>query len=100
MSPVNEKPAEVVKLLSQRAPFCGPSEPRGSARATLDGRLPSWLRGTVLRSAPMLDARSKWAPTHLFDGLALLFGLQVGGADVALTWSLLDSEVARAGRSG
>jgi carotenoid cleavage dioxygenase-like enzyme len=86
--------------VAMHSPFRGPAEPTGRARATWQGKLPDWLKGTVLRSAPMLGARTKWAPTHLFDGLSLLFGFDVGGPEVSLSWSLLRSDVARAAESG
>ncbi|WP_394833097.1 carotenoid oxygenase family protein [Pendulispora rubella] len=86
--------------LAKRAPFVGPSEDDGSARARVTGTLPEWLRGTLVRTAPMFGASLPWEPTHLFDAVALAYGIDVGGPEATLHWARIDSETARAARTG
>ncbi|WP_394843599.1 carotenoid oxygenase family protein [Pendulispora brunnea] len=86
--------------LAKRAPFVGPSEDDGYARARVTGTLPEWLRGTLVRTAPMFGASLPWEPAHFFDAVALVFGIDVGGPEMTLRWARLESEVARAARGG
>ena len=86
--------------LAKRAPFAGPSEDDGTARARVVGTLPEWLRGTLVRTAPMFGASLPWEPTHLFDALALAFAVDLGGPEMTLRWARIDSDTARAARNG
>src|SRR4051812_18822381 len=95
--PAAQSPAST---LARRSPFCAPTEPRGRCHASLEGSVPEWLRGTLLRTAPALGAPTPWAPKHLFDGLALSFGFELGGHDVPMTWAMVDSDLARAAQTG
>ena len=58
---------------------------------SVHGTLPSWLRGTLMRTAPCLYELGEWKAGHWFDGLALLYSFQFG-VDVRFQQRLLESD--------
>ena len=70
-------------------------------RADVEGALPSWLRGRLLRSAPALFEVGGWAASHWFDGFAMLYRLDLGDDGVRFAQRLLECgslDEARRGR--
>src|SRR4051812_43714358 len=86
--------------VAKQIPFRGPRELRGRESAAFEGRLPEWLRGDLVRTAPLLSASAKWSPAHWFDGLGLMFGIGIDAQRANLRWALLDCEVTRAAVRG
>jgi beta,beta-carotene 9',10'-dioxygenase len=93
-------PATPAAALAERAPFRRPADEHGSARARITGVLPSWLHGTLIRTAPTLAPTSSWSATHWFDGIGLLYALRLGAGGVSLRWALLDCAMVRAAKGG
>lgn len=89
------------RTLSARVPFRSPELPHGRERAVLQGRLPAWLRGELVRVAPAVGATPRWAPAHWFDALGLVFGFALAdGPELELRWCTLDCEMSLAAMSG
>jgi beta,beta-carotene 9',10'-dioxygenase len=87
--------------LATRVPYRSPSEPRGREVVPLQGRLPDWLRGELVRVAPAIGATPAWAAAHWFDALGLAFAFELdGSAHLTLRWSLLECAMSRAADSG
>jgi len=65
--------------------------------ATVEGRLPPWLHGRLIRTAPAVFEAPGWRAEHWFDGLGMLyaFELQPGGT-VQWMQRLLDCRFNRA----
>ncbi|MBL8910006.1 MAG: carotenoid oxygenase family protein [Archangium sp.] len=59
---------------------------------SVQGTIPAWLRGTLMRTAPCLYELGEWKAGHWFDGLALLYSFQFGGSGVAFKQRLLESD--------
>jgi beta,beta-carotene 9',10'-dioxygenase len=69
-------------------------------RLTLEGTLPSWLRGTLIRVTPaMLDVGGRQL-RHWFDGLAMLNAFSFADGHVGYANRYLDTEVCRRAREG
>jgi beta,beta-carotene 9',10'-dioxygenase len=52
-------------------------------RLDVDGRLPSWLRGVLVRNGPALFEIGEQRLNHWFDGLAMLHGFAFGAGRVS-----------------
>ena len=98
--PTALKQTSAAAVLATRVPFQGPREEVGAVHVPLEGKLPDWLRGTLLRTAPMFGAKGVWQPSHWFDALALIFGVELGGPEVTLRWARSESNTSRAARAG
>ncbi|MFT3712944.1 MAG: carotenoid oxygenase family protein [Archangium sp.] len=84
--------------MTQLQPPFGWSKPDENAPValSLNGTLPAWLRGTLMRTAPCLYELGEWKAGHWFDGLALLYSFKFGGdANVQFKQRLLESETRR-----
>jgi carotenoid cleavage dioxygenase-like enzyme len=66
----------------------------------LRGRLPEWLSGRLLRTAPAAYENGAWRAEHWFDGLCFLYGFRFAGGRVAFRSRFLESEEYRAARAG
>lgn len=64
----------------------------GAVTPVVQGTLPEWLRGTLMRTAPALYALGEWTAGHWFDGLALLYAFEVRSDGVGFQQRLLQSE--------
>ena len=81
------------------APYRRPPDDAGSYPARWQGRLPEWLRGSVVRTAPAIFGLAGWRSEHLFDGLGAMFAWRVQ-SEPRLDWRLLDCEAGRDARRG
>jgi carotenoid cleavage dioxygenase-like enzyme len=81
------------------APYRRPPDDAGSYPARWQGRLPEWLRGSVVRTAPAVFGLPGWRSGHLFDGLGAMFAWRVQ-SEPRLDWRLLDCEASRDARRG
>lgn len=69
-------------------------------RLELDGELPDWLRGTLVRVTPaMLDVGGE-PLRHWFDGIAMLNGFSFGGGRVGYGSRFLRTEAYASAKSG
>ncbi len=91
--------------LHRRAPFRSRAEDGPlDVDATLEGTLPSWLRGDLVRTAPAVfertGSRGRFAAAHWFDALGLLYGFYLRDGGVRFRQRLMESDVERAARDG
>ena len=84
-----------VPSIETLAPFRRSRAYPGALRAQVDGTIPDWLRGEVVRTCPAVFDTSGWHAQHWFDGLGMLYAFRIGNAGVAFRSRLLDSEAAR-----
>lgn len=77
------------------APFRRSREYASAIRAQVDGTIPDWLRGEVVRTCPAVFDTPGWHAQHWFDGLGMLYAFRIGDAGIAFRSRLLDSEAAR-----
>lgn len=84
--------------LERRAPFRrAPDSPLDLA-ATLDGSLPSWLAGDLLRTSPAVFQSGRWQARHWFDALGMLYRFRVqggAGGSVSYRQRLMATEASR-----
>ncbi|HEY6879970.1 MAG TPA: carotenoid oxygenase family protein [Polyangiales bacterium] len=75
-----------------RAPFRWTSQAVDSLPVRVEGRVPDWLRGQLVRTAPALFERGGWRAGHLFDGQSLLYGFHLAPEQVTFQQRLLASK--------
>jgi carotenoid cleavage dioxygenase-like enzyme len=68
--------------------------------ARLEGELPAWLRGDLVRTAPAVFERGGWHAEHWFDGLGLLYGFQIEQGRVHFRQTLMATAAEKATRQG
>ena len=61
---------------------CAPAVP-----LKIEGKLPQWLAGAVVRNGPGRFTTAKQNCSHLFDGMALLSRFEVDGATNSVKWT-------------
>jgi beta,beta-carotene 9',10'-dioxygenase len=74
----------------ERAPFRWTEREREALDVVVEGSLPSWLRGQLVRTAPALFQLGDYAVDHWFDGLGLLYGFRFDARGVQFRQRLLD----------
>jgi carotenoid cleavage dioxygenase-like enzyme len=99
------EPATPAARLETRAPFRSRAEDGPLAMsAELEGELPAWLAGDLLRTAPAVfqreGASGRFDAAHWFDALGLLYGFRIEGGAVRFRQRLMETEVERASRDG
>jgi carotenoid cleavage dioxygenase-like enzyme len=77
------------------APFRRSSEHLTPIPAKLEGKIPDWLRGEVVRTCPAVFETKGWRARHWFDGLGMIYAFRVGDSTIDFRSRLLDSEIAR-----
>lgn len=75
-----------------RAPFRWTSQSADTLPVRVEGRLPGWLRGQLVRTAPALFERGGFRAGHLFDGQAMLYGFTFSPDEVTFQQRLLASK--------
>jgi beta,beta-carotene 9',10'-dioxygenase len=95
--------------LEARAPFRSRAEAGPLAfDATLEGSLPRWLDGDLVRTAPAVFSRKSattgrtFSAQHWFDALGMLYGFKVDGerGQVRFRQRLMETEVEKEARAG
>lgn len=81
--------------LESIAPFRRSPDIDEPLEATVDGKVPAWLQGDLLRTCPAVFAQGGWQARHWFDGLGQIYAFRIGGSTVRFQSRLLDSEAAR-----
>ena len=83
-----------------RAPFLLGTEEPLDVQATLEGSLPPWLKGALVRTCPAVFHTDSWKADHWFDGLGMLYAFRIAGPDaVAYQQRVLASSFAASMRS-
>jgi carotenoid cleavage dioxygenase-like enzyme len=72
----------------------------GTRQVELEGRLPEWLNGSLVRTCPAVFELPAWRAQHWFDGLCLLYSFELARGRVAFRERLLDSQAAEAALAG
>lgn len=88
----NPSPTRSIETL---APFRRSPENQPAIPAKLEGTLPDWLRGEVIRTCPAVFETRGWRAQHWFDGLGMIYAFRIGDSTVDFRSRLLDSETAR-----
>jgi beta,beta-carotene 9',10'-dioxygenase len=86
---------QLIASIETMAPFRRSREFPGAVPAQVEGNIPDWLRGKVVRTCPAVFTTPGWQAQHWFDGLCMLYALRIGPAGVDFRSRLLDSEAAR-----
>src|SRR4051812_7959518 len=60
--------------LGAQVPFRWTQQDKTSLPVQVEGQLPSWLRGDLVRTAPAIFEQGSWSAQHWFDGLCLIYG--------------------------
>lgn len=99
-APVGQAP-RAPRLIGERSPFGARVENGPVALdAVVRGKLPPWLRGALVRTAPAVFDRVGWHAQHWFDGLGVLYAFRIDAGGVRFQQRLMASEVARASSEG
>lgn len=72
----------------------------GEVPVEIQGRLPTWLAGDLVRTAPAVFEWGAWRAAHWFDGLGLLYAFHFRDGNVRFHQRLLESETARGAARG
>ncbi len=88
-------PFSPIPSIETIAPFRRSTEYRAAIPAQVDGAIPAWLRGTVVRTCPAVFETAGWRAAHWFDGLGMLYAFRIDDAGVDFRSRLLESEAAR-----
>jgi carotenoid cleavage dioxygenase-like enzyme len=78
-----------------RVGFASQEEELAPTRLDVQGQLPDWLGGTLLRLSPALLDPGGVPVKHWFDGLAMLHGFQLADGEVTYTSRFLQSRAYR-----
>lgn len=71
-----------------------------TATPVLEGALPAWLEGRLVRTAPAVFTQPGWSASHWFDGLGMLYAFELGGGKVAFRQRQLQSAMAQRAAQG
>jgi beta,beta-carotene 9',10'-dioxygenase len=86
--------------LAERAPFRRSPDADLELSAKLEGELPRWLAGDLLRTCPAVFQTGSWQARHWFDALGMLYRFRVQGGSVTYRQRLMDSDVSRQAKAG
>ena len=76
------------------SPFRRSADQHAAIPARIEGQIPDWLRGEVVRTCPAVFETPGWRASHWFDGLGMIYAFRIG-TSVDFRSRLLDSETAR-----
>lgn len=82
--------------VARRAPFRGAPEREVELAASVEGAVPDWLAGDLLRTCPAVFRQGAWQARHWFDALGMLYQFRVGAGAVSYRQRLMETEVSRA----
>lgn len=68
--------------------------------ATIEGAIPAWLRGRLMRVGPGLLELGAYRAAHWFDGLGMVYRLDIGEGRVSFGQRLLETRALAAARTG
>jgi len=81
--------------IETRTPFRRSREFHTALPAQVQGTIPGWLRGEVVRTCPAVFDAAGWHAQHWFDGLGMVYAFHIGNGGVSFRSRLLDTEAAR-----
>jgi carotenoid cleavage dioxygenase-like enzyme len=84
-----------LRSIETLAPFRRSPESQVGIAATIEGKIPDWLRGEVVRTCPAVFETNGWRAQHWFDGLGMIYAFRIGDTAIDFRSRLLDSETAR-----
>jgi beta,beta-carotene 9',10'-dioxygenase len=67
---------------------------RDGVQVALEGAVPEWLKGRLVRTAPALFESGNWRAEHWFDGLGMLYSFELEPEGVRFAQRKLESSVA------
>jgi carotenoid cleavage dioxygenase-like enzyme len=73
---------------------------RSEASLSLEGAIPTWLKGRLIRTAPAVFQQGTWRAEHWFDGLGMLYSFELDAAGVRYSQRLMETEFAAQARAG
>jgi len=76
-------------------PFRRSPENQAGSSTKIEGKIPDWLRGEVVRTCPAVFETSGWRAQHWFDGLGMIYAFRIGNSAIDFRSRLLDSETVR-----
>src|SRR5690606_32254606 len=80
-------------------PYRWSAPERSEAAVRVEGTLPSWLEGRLIRTAPALFELGRFRAEHWFDGLGMLYAFELG-AEPKFKQRLLRSRALEDAESG
>jgi beta,beta-carotene 9',10'-dioxygenase len=83
------------RSIESLSPFRRSPEIQAAIPAKIEGAIPDWLRGEVVRTCPAVFETSDWRAQHWFDGLGMIYAFRIGDSAIDFRSRLLDSETAR-----
>lgn len=92
---VRLRTGEVAHAPFDRVPFVWTRREADTLPVRVQGSLPAWLKGQLVRTAPAVFSSGTWRADHWFDGLGLLYGFSLGEDGVRFRQRALDSAYAR-----
>jgi beta,beta-carotene 9',10'-dioxygenase len=100
-TPATSRPRD----LGGAPPFSSTAEVDGrDLTVTVDGHVPAWLEGDLLRTAPAVferdTAHGRFEVQHWFDGLGMLYRFRFAPGGVSYRQRLLATDAERAARAG
>ncbi len=72
----------------------------GTRSVELEGHLPEWLNGNLVRTCPAVFELPAWRAEHWFDGLCLLYSFKIAPGGVTFRERLLASQAEQAALAG
>ncbi len=82
-----------------KAPFLFQPE-LSSAQALVEGHIPPWLVGQLIRTCPAVFSTPSWKADHWFDGLGALYAFELSRSGVTFRQKLLNTNFAKAAQDG
>ncbi len=96
--------APVARGPFESVPFAWTRRDAATLPVEVQGSLPTWLAGQLVRTAPAMFSSGSWQAAHWFDGLGMLYGFTLGDASapggVRFRQRALDSKARREIESG
>lgn len=86
--------------LEETRPFRTSHKRVAPTAARVEGQLPVWLRGELVRVCPSIFELPGWRASHWFDALGLLYSFKFTGEGVSFRCRPLESEAARRALQG
>ncbi|MFY8082517.1 MAG: carotenoid oxygenase family protein [Rubrivivax sp.] len=86
--------------LAGRDPFRATTLHPVRAQARVEGQMPCWLAGDLLRTAPAGFATALWSASHWFDGIGMLYQFRVLDGRVEFSQRLLECRGAHDAAAG
>jgi len=88
------------RSIESLSPFRRSTPQHRAIPAKIQGQIPDWLRGEVVRTCPAIFDDKEWRAQHWFDGLGMIYAFRINGSAVDFRSRLLDSEMARDAQRG